>query len=84
MDLLMMALLNAQEREEDEFEALFREADERFRFQGATRMRGSMMSIIEAVWAPVEAPNGLADDDEEEEAKGDSALAEEEVPAPAG
>lgn len=33
MDLIMLTLLNAQEREENEFRALFREADERFVFK---------------------------------------------------
>lgn len=33
MDLVMLALLNAQERTEEEFRALFREADEGFVFK---------------------------------------------------
>ena len=52
MDMVMMALLNAQERREDEFAALFAEADPRFAFKGAKRIDGCRMSIVEAVWAP--------------------------------
>lgn len=52
MDLLMLTLLNAQERTEKEFEELFRAADERFVFKGVSRPEGCRMSIIEAVWQP--------------------------------
>ncbi|KAM4065173.1 o-methyltransferase [Hirsutella rhossiliensis] len=54
MDMVMLTLLNAQEREEHEFRALFRAADERFVFKGVTRTEGCRMSIIEAVWEPGE------------------------------
>ncbi|ROV97171.1 hypothetical protein VPNG_08825 [Cytospora leucostoma] len=50
MDMVMLTLLNAQERTEAEFRDLFRLADERFVFQGVTRPKGCRMSIIEAVW----------------------------------
>ncbi|KAK7739028.1 hypothetical protein SLS53_005926 [Cytospora paraplurivora] len=50
MDLVMLTLLNAQERTEAEFRELFRLADERFVFKGVTRPKGCRMSIIEAVW----------------------------------
>ncbi|KAJ4263755.1 hypothetical protein NW762_005788 [Fusarium torreyae] len=50
MDMLMLTLLNAQERTEKEFEELFKAADERFVFKGVTRPEGSRMSIAEAVW----------------------------------
>ncbi|KAF4335840.1 sterigmatocystin 7-O-methyltransferase precursor [Fusarium beomiforme] len=52
MDLLMLTLLNAQERTEKEFEELFKSADERFVFKGVRRPEGCRMSIIEAVWQP--------------------------------
>ncbi|KAM0356108.1 hypothetical protein ACHAPU_000502 [Fusarium lateritium] len=52
MDLLMLSLLNAQERTEKEFEQLFMDADERFVFKGVTRPEGCRMSIVEAVWQP--------------------------------
>ncbi|POS76739.1 O-methyltransferase [Diaporthe helianthi] len=50
MDMVMLALLNAQERTEAEFRELFRMADEGFIFKGVTRPQGCRMSIIEAVW----------------------------------
>lgn len=50
MDMVMLALLNAQERTEAEFRELFRMADEGFVFKGVTRPQGCRMSIIEAVW----------------------------------
>ncbi|KKY35754.1 putative s-adenosyl-l-methionine-dependent methyltransferase [Diaporthe ampelina] len=50
MDMVMLALLNAQERTEAEFRELFRMADEGFVFKGVTRPKGCRMSIIEAVW----------------------------------
>ncbi|KAI9732978.1 MAG: hypothetical protein M1818_007411 [Claussenomyces sp. TS43310] len=50
MDLMMLTLLNAQERSAAEFETLFRRADARFRFVGVTRPKGCRMSIVEAVW----------------------------------
>lgn len=52
MDMVMLCLLNAQERTEDEFRELFRAADERFVFKGASRSPGCRMSVIEAVWNP--------------------------------
>ncbi|CAI4211359.1 unnamed protein product [Parascedosporium putredinis] len=52
MDLVMLCLLNAHERTEPQFEALFRAADPRFKFKGVTRAAGCRMSIIEAVWEP--------------------------------
>lgn len=50
MDLVMLSLLNARERTEAEFEALFGEADGRFAFRGARRVEGCRMSVVEAVW----------------------------------
>ncbi|KAI1635562.1 S-adenosyl-L-methionine-dependent methyltransferase [Biscogniauxia mediterranea] len=58
MDLVMMTLLNAQEREEEDFRRLFEMAGEGFVFKGVTRPKGSRMSIIEAVWKPDEVVNG--------------------------
>lgn len=54
MDMVMLTLLNAQERTEAEFRELFRLADERFVFRGVTRPKGCRMSIVEAVWRPGE------------------------------
>lgn len=50
MDLVMLTLLNAQERTEGEFRKLFKDADPRFVFKGVTRPEGCRMSIVEAVW----------------------------------
>ncbi|CCC04939.1 hypothetical protein SMACR_04306 [Sordaria macrospora] len=52
MDLVMLALLNAQERTEVEFRELFKSASDGFVFKGVTRPKGCRMSIIEAVWRP--------------------------------
>ncbi|OAR02794.1 hypothetical protein LLEC1_00194 [Akanthomyces lecanii] len=52
MDMIMLTLLNAQEREENEFKALFAAADPRFRFRGIMRAQGCRMSVIEAIWDP--------------------------------
>lgn len=54
MDLVMMTLLNAQEREERDFVQLFEQAGDGFVFKGVTRPKGCRMSIIEAVWKPNE------------------------------
>ncbi|KAL7621325.1 hypothetical protein AAE478_008646 [Parahypoxylon ruwenzoriense] len=54
MDLIMMTLLNAQERDERDFRQLFKMAGDGFVFKGVTRTKGSRMSIIEAVWKPDE------------------------------
>lgn len=50
MDLVMLTLLNAQERTEAQFTELFDKADGGFRFLGVTRPKGCKMSIVEAVW----------------------------------
>jgi len=49
MDLVMLSLLNAREREEGAFRALFEEVDERFRFVGVTRRKfflGTFFSLL--------------------------------------
>ncbi|KAI5867814.1 S-adenosyl-L-methionine-dependent methyltransferase [Durotheca rogersii] len=55
MDLVMMTLLNAQERGEHDFRRLFEMAGDHFVFKGVTRAKDCRMSIIEAVWEPNEA-----------------------------
>ncbi|KFZ06718.1 hypothetical protein V501_07169 [Pseudogymnoascus sp. VKM F-4519 (FW-2642)] len=50
MDLVMLTLINAQERSKEEFETLFRTANPNYRFLGVTRPAGCRMSIVEAVW----------------------------------
>lgn len=49
-DLVMTSIQNAKERELDDWIELFRKADERFEFQGATSPPGSNHSILVAVW----------------------------------
>lgn len=63
MDMVMLALLNAQERTEAEFRELFRLADRRFVFKGVTRTSGCRMSIVEAVWMPEEAEAEAKEED---------------------
>ncbi len=46
----MMSLLNAGERDADEWMALFKSADPRFHLEGITTPRGSNLTIIEVVW----------------------------------
>ena len=46
----MLSILNARERDADEWRLLFAEADPRFGFQGVKRSNGSDLSIMEAVW----------------------------------
>lgn len=48
----MKAFANAKEREEDEWKALFVQADVRFQFQPVIQPPGSAYAIIEAVWNP--------------------------------
>lgn len=50
MDLVMLTLLNAQERSATEFCKLFATASPGYKFLGVTRPEGCRMSIIEAVW----------------------------------
>jgi hypothetical protein len=46
----MMVAMNAKEREEADWEELFKKADPRFKYLGATRPTGSRMMLIEAEW----------------------------------
>ena len=50
MDVVMLMLLNAQEREEEEWKSLFERADKRFRYLGSRKPYRAVLSIIEAVW----------------------------------
>ncbi|EOO01623.1 putative s-adenosyl-l-methionine-dependent methyltransferase protein [Phaeoacremonium minimum UCRPA7] len=50
MDMVMLALLNAQERTEAEYRELFKAASDGFVFKGVMRPKGCRMSIVEAVW----------------------------------
>ncbi len=46
-----MVTMNAKEREEADWEALFQRADPRFKYLGAKTPEGSRMSLIEVEWA---------------------------------
>jgi len=50
MDLVMLTLLNAQERTERQYRELFEKVDPRFTFLGVKRVEGYKMSTVEAVW----------------------------------
>ena len=46
----MLSILNARERDADEWRSLFAEADPRFKFQGVKQPKGSNLAIMEAIW----------------------------------
>ena len=50
MDMLMLTLCNARERDRDAWEGLFKEADDRFQFVSAYVPDGSSLGIIVAEW----------------------------------
>jgi hypothetical protein len=50
MDIGMLQLLNAQQREEEEWSELFRRADARYRYLGARKPEGAIRWIIVAEW----------------------------------
>ena len=50
LDLTMLLLANAKEREPEEWRRLYEEADPRFQFEGITSPEGSDMSLIVARW----------------------------------
>lgn len=56
MDLTMLEIGNAKERDLGEWKALFEKADSRFVFRGVEQPPGSSLSIIEATWGDREEP----------------------------
>jgi hypothetical protein len=50
IDICMMLAMNAKEREEADWEALFEKADPGLKYLGAKRPTGSRMMLIEAEW----------------------------------
>lgn len=46
----MLEIGNAKERDLSEWEQLFRQADERFSFQGMIQPVGSNLALLEATW----------------------------------
>lgn len=51
MDVGMLMLLNARERDEEAWRALLRSADARFTWVGVQRPAGSALAVVEAFWA---------------------------------
>lgn len=49
----MLGILNARERDADEWRSLFKEADTRFDFLGVKQPEGSSLAIMEARWEPL-------------------------------
>lgn len=58
MDLSMLQIQNSRERERQDWEQLFKEADPRFEFLGVQQPAGSKLAFIEARWEPT----GLLDE----------------------
>jgi hypothetical protein len=52
MDIMMMSLMNGKERELDQWQALFEQADSRFVWNGGSKPDGSRLWIIKATWQP--------------------------------
>ena len=48
--MVMLTLCNARERDRDDWEMIFQQADDRFGFVGAYVPDGSSLGIIEARW----------------------------------
>lgn len=50
MDLIMLTLCNAYEREEQDWKRLFQEADPRFHVRTMSVPKGATEGIIEVIW----------------------------------
>ena len=50
MDMIMLALHNSREREEEEWIALFAEADPRFQFESTKIMEGNVAAVLVFEW----------------------------------
>lgn len=50
MDLTMLEIGNAKERDLDEWKALFQQADTRFVLKDVQQPPGSALSILEFIW----------------------------------
>lgn len=46
----MLAILNAREREFEDWQDLFQQADHRFKFLGVVKPKGANLALIEARW----------------------------------
>jgi hypothetical protein len=50
MDVGMLQLLNARERDEEQWKELVEKADPRFRWVGVRRFEGSALAVMEVRW----------------------------------
>ena len=50
MDMIMLAIQNAREREKDDWAGLFQQADKRFKFVSINAMENSASAVIVAIW----------------------------------
>ena len=50
MDMMMLSLMNARERERDDWTSLFRQADERLRLESIIPMEKGASAVIVATW----------------------------------
>lgn len=50
MDIAMMTMQNAQERDKGEWVDLFKRADERFQFMKVVQPEKSDLAVIEFIW----------------------------------
>lgn len=50
MDMIMLSLCNARERERDDWVDIFKQVDERFKVVNAYVPKGAALGIVEAVW----------------------------------
>jgi len=50
-DLGMLSLFNGRERDADDWQLLFDNADSRFRLAGITQPEGSSLAMIELIWS---------------------------------
>ena len=50
MDMLMLSICNARERDEDDWRRLFGEADSRFKVLRIFTPKGSTLGIVDVVW----------------------------------
>ena len=50
MDMLMLSICNARERDEEDWRQVFKEADSRFEVLRVFTPKGSALGIIDVVW----------------------------------
>ena len=50
MDMIMLTIQNARERERDDWVGLFQQADRRFKFVSVTAQENSASAVIVATW----------------------------------